>query len=130
MPVTNTSSINTSLTTDSALSCNREMNNLRSFLQTKEDQIQANLRNGEPTEEQLTSFVRGMSDQMYQIVSQAPITIKNICMVILTCPDTTASSLMTFLYPISLYLSLLWYGVEWFNNYGMGCKTSSKNSFW
>jgi hypothetical protein len=57
------------------------MNNLKSFLQTKEDQINANLSNGEPTDEQLTSFVRAMSDQMYQIVSQAPTTVKNICLV-------------------------------------------------
>jgi hypothetical protein len=57
------------------------MNNLTNFLQTKESQLNGNLATGEPTEEQLNNFVRVMSDQMYQIVAQAPVTVKNICLV-------------------------------------------------
>lgn len=57
------------------------MNNLQNFLQVKENQINENLKNGEPSDEQLNSFVRSLSDQMYQIVSQAPSNVKNICMV-------------------------------------------------
>jgi hypothetical protein len=57
------------------------MNNLTNFLQTKESQINGNLSTGEPSEEQLNNFVRVMSDQMYQIVSQAPTSVKTLCVV-------------------------------------------------
>jgi hypothetical protein len=90
------------------------MNNLKSFLQTKENQINANLSNGEPTEEQLTGFVRAMSDQMYQIVSQAPPPVKNICLV-------RISHLLVILSHFS--------SQDWFNRNGMGCKKTSTNSY-
>ena len=55
------------------------MENLKNFLQFKENQINANLEQGEPSEEQLTGFAQTMSDQMYQCVLHAPSHVKKIC---------------------------------------------------
>jgi small nuclear ribonucleoprotein (snRNP)-like protein len=55
------------------------MDNLKNFLQFKENQIQANLKNGEPTEAQLNGFAQTMSSEMYQCVLHAPSHVKKIC---------------------------------------------------
>lgn len=73
------------------------MNNLLNFLQSKENQINLNLKTGEPNEEQLNNFIRTFNDQINQIILQAPNDIKRICQVIYFSSFSSYSPSLYFL---------------------------------